>query len=80
MLRYARLRVLDSDSSPDGERARVLFHAEIYERGRDRSFLELSLFLRDGGAWRYHSGDNRAVAAGASVLEGMTIASSGLNV
>jgi SEC-C motif-containing protein len=34
----------------------VLFHARIFERGTDRSFAELSLFLREGSAWRYASG------------------------
>jgi GNAT superfamily N-acetyltransferase len=34
----------------------VLFHARIFERGEDRSFSELSTFVREDGAWRYASG------------------------
>jgi len=74
-LRLVRLRVLDHDGT------RVLFHAEIYERGKERSFLELSAFERDagaGGAWRYRSGQLRALRAGDPSLEGMTLATCGL--
>jgi SEC-C motif-containing protein len=34
----------------------VLFDARIFERGRDISFVELSRFVREGGAWRYEGG------------------------
>lgn len=34
----------------------VLFHARIFEKGVDRSFAELSTFVKEGGAWRYASG------------------------
>jgi uncharacterized protein YchJ len=34
----------------------VLFDARIFERGQDRSFAELSTFVREDGAWRYASG------------------------
>ena len=68
--KFVRLRVLDHDET------RVLFHAEVYETGKERSFLELSTFDRDpeaGGAWRYMSGELRAVKANDPSLEGMTI-------
>ncbi|HVE83397.1 MAG TPA: YchJ family metal-binding protein [Myxococcales bacterium] len=71
-MRYVRLRVLDHGESE------VLFHAEIYERGKERSFVELSRFERDpqaGGAWRYRSGQLRAMRAGDPALEGMTLRS-----
>jgi SEC-C motif-containing protein len=75
-LKFARLRVLD------GAGDKVLFHAEIYEHGKERSFLELSTFERDGqvqGApWRYLRGQLRMMKAGDRSLDGMTIASSGL--
>jgi len=71
-LRFVRLRVLDRDGH------RVLFHAEIYERGKERSFLELSTFERDAqlatAPWRYLSAQLRMMAAGDRALEGMTIA------
>lgn len=35
---------------------RVLFFAKVFERGADRSFMELSTFVREDGAWRYASG------------------------
>jgi SEC-C motif-containing protein len=34
----------------------VLFYAKIYESGADRSFAELSSFVREDGAWKYESG------------------------
>jgi SEC-C motif-containing protein len=54
--RYQSLRVLDR-SPPDNEGvARVLFIARIFERGRERSFIERSDFLHDGAGWRYLCG------------------------
>ena len=71
-LRCLRLRVLDSDLN--GETARVLFHAELYERGKERSFCELSVFRRHGESWRYFSGTERAVPASDPSLPTLTIA------
>lgn len=34
----------------------VLFYARVFEKGADRSFAELSSFVREDGAWRYASG------------------------
>lgn len=76
-IRYVRLRVLDHDL-PDEGRGRVLFHAELYERGRDRSFLELSVFERDEEGWRYLSGEGRALAPTTPGLESLKIGTSGL--
>lgn len=42
--------------SIDGEVGDVLFFARIFERGRDCSFVELSGFVREEGAWKYASG------------------------
>jgi len=54
--RYMALTVLDR-APPDAEGvARVLFVARVFERGRDRSFVERSDFLHDGTGWRYLSG------------------------
>jgi len=39
-----------------GDRGEVLFVARIFERGADRSFGELSTFVREEGAWRYEDG------------------------
>jgi SEC-C motif-containing protein len=52
--RFMSLRILDAFEEPD--RAEVLFFACIFEKGKDRSFVELSTFAREDGAWRYESG------------------------
>jgi SEC-C motif-containing protein len=43
-------------TSIDGETGEVLFYARIFERGHDCSFVELSGFVREDGAWKYASG------------------------
>jgi SEC-C motif-containing protein len=35
----------------------VLFHARIFVRGRDHSFVELSSFVREADGWRYAAGE-----------------------
>lgn len=72
--RFARLRVLDHDEGEAGEPARVLFHAELYQSGKERSFAELSLFRRREDGWRYHSGETRAMRASDPRLESLRIA------
>lgn len=52
--RFMRLAILSA--SERGDRGEVLFHAGIFERGRDLSFAELSEFVREDGRWRYASG------------------------
>jgi SEC-C motif domain protein len=52
--KYMRLRILDAKG------AQVLFRASVFEKGKDRSFLELSTFAHDGVGWRYLSGIARA--------------------
>jgi len=58
--KYTGLRILDAEGPDAGGRARVLFHARLFEKGKDRSFLEASLFLHDGTGWRYVSGVPRS--------------------
>ena len=68
-MKYMRLTILDAKD------ARVLFLAGVFEKGRDRSFVELSSFARegrDGGAWRYLSGEARD-AVGDPRAGGLTI-------
>lgn len=81
-LRYTRLRVLDRDlpSTDDvnTRTARVLFHAEIYEQGRERSFLELSTFERTVDGWRYLSGINRSAPANTPGVDALRIPTCGL--
>ena len=52
--KYMRLCILDAKD------ARVLFRASVFEKGKDRSFMELSTFAHDGVGWRYLSGVARA--------------------
>ena len=49
--RYVRLAIL----AADGEN--VTFRAGVFQKGADRSFVERSRFARDGGGWRYLSGE-----------------------
>ena len=34
----------------------IMFYARIFEKGADRSFVELSEFVQEGAAWRYAAG------------------------
>lgn len=43
-------------TTEDGDHGQVLFYARIFERGQDRSFVELSTFVKQHGEWRYASG------------------------
>ncbi len=53
--RFLDLCILHTSTTADtGE---VLFYARVFERGDDRSFAELSRFVREAGAWRYGSGE-----------------------
>jgi SEC-C motif-containing protein len=67
--RFTGLRIARADSS--GDSGKVLFLARIFERGIDRSFGELSTFVREGGAWRYASGESVTVEELEKSLEAM---------
>jgi SEC-C motif domain protein len=53
--RFTGLRIVRATSS--GDSGQVLFLARIFERGVDRSFGELSTFVREASGWRYASGE-----------------------
>jgi SEC-C motif-containing protein len=53
-VRYMDLTIHDADEEAD--RGRVLFTARVFEKGQDRSFVELSEFERADGSWRYREG------------------------
>ncbi len=59
-LRYRALTIHDVEIR--GDRARVLFTARVFQKGRERSFVELSRFERTSEGWRYLDGDLRAAA------------------
>jgi SEC-C motif-containing protein len=67
-LKYMRLTILEAQDD------RVLFLAGVFEKGRDRSFVELSTFARDAVGWRYLSGEGRPASAFDDVSK-LTIAS-----
>jgi SEC-C motif-containing protein len=56
-MKYMRLAIVDAKD------VRVLFHAAVFEKGVDRSFVELSAFRHDGEAWRYVDGIARRAGA-----------------
>ncbi len=58
--KYPRLHVLDRRPPDETGTAVVLFYARIFEKGKDRSFVERSEFRHDGTGWRYLTGENRA--------------------
>jgi len=61
-LKFLRLAVLASDGPDEQGQARVLFYARVFEKGQNRSFLELSLFRHDGTGWRYLRGRQLAAS------------------
>lgn len=54
--RFPGLDVVDHAAPDHHGVARVLFHARVFEKGRDLSFVECSDFMHDGFGWRYLSG------------------------
>jgi len=74
--RFTNLRILFSatggPSGDDPDRGQVLFLAGVFVQGRDRSFIELSDFVREGGAWRYAGGVGGAAALFAGELASLT--------
>jgi SEC-C motif-containing protein len=70
--RYMGLRILDDAPADAAGVARVLFLARVFERGKDRSFVERSEFRHDGVGWRYWRGEGAMVAQIANV-DGLTL-------
>ena len=65
-LKFMRLTIIDAKDT------RVLFLAAVFEKGRDRSFVELSTFAHDGTGWRYRDG-NASPALDAKKATALTI-------
>jgi SEC-C motif-containing protein len=66
-LRFARLRILDHSGD------RVLFHAELYAKGKERSFAEVSRFRLIDGGWRYLDGALKELSAADPALPSLRI-------
>ncbi len=66
--KYPGLKILDAADS------QVLFHAQVFEKGKDRSFVERSEFRHDGTGWRYLSGELRVPRELATPIDQLTLA------
>lgn len=55
--RFVKLAILDRALCEPGGVAKVLFHARVFQKGQDLSFVELSEFEHDGTGWRYLRGE-----------------------
>ncbi|MDP3277886.1 MAG: YchJ family metal-binding protein [Deltaproteobacteria bacterium] len=71
--RYMGLRIVQSRENEDSTVGWVLFVAKLFERGSDRSFVELSEFRREDGAWRYVDGRTAPLTMLKSKLDELTI-------
>ncbi|MBZ4416230.1 YchJ family protein [Myxococcus sp. RHSTA-1-4] len=56
---FPKLVVMGSLPPDASGTAQVLFFAKVFEKGKDRSFVERSDFRHDGTGWRYLSGVTR---------------------
>ncbi len=73
--KYPGLRVLDRSLPPDTTgTAEVLFHARVFEKGKELSFVERSQFRHDGTGWRYLSGTGLPLNALPGPPESLTLA------
>lgn len=71
--KYPGLAILDAKGEDPSGTAQVLFHARVFEKGRDRSFVEASRFVFEDGGWRYLKGDVRPVPATKEALAALRL-------
>ena len=72
--RYMGLTILDRRGPDAGGIAEVLFHARVFQRGKDFTFVERSEFAHDGKGWRYLHGDTVPVGKLAADPLSLTLA------
>jgi SEC-C motif domain protein len=72
-LRFMALKVLDHEPPDEQGIARVLFFVRVFEKGQNRSFVELSEFARDSAGIRYLRGRQASAAKLPVPPEGLTI-------
>lgn len=72
--RYMGLTILDTRTDEEQGVAQVLFSARLFERGQNRSFVELSTFKREEGGWRYSEGVTIPLSLVKDTVDTMTIA------
>lgn len=71
--RYPGLTILDAAGEAPAAPAKVLFHARVFEKGRDRSFVEASRFVFEDGGWRYLDGEVRPVPGSPEALAALRL-------
>lgn len=71
---FPKLVVMDRRPPDAAGLAQVLFFAKVFEKGKERSFVERSDFLHDGTGWRYLSGVTLSPKALPSPPESLTLA------
>jgi SEC-C motif-containing protein len=72
-LRFMGLSVLDRRAPDEHGIAQVLFAARVFEKGQNRSFIELSEFAHDGVGWRYLRGQQARPARFGGEQKDLTI-------
>lgn len=77
VFKYTGLKVLDSQPPDEAGVAKVLFYARVFQNGRNLSFVELSDFVQEEGAWRYRGGVMKSLASLGAEPERLTIATFG---
>lgn len=60
---YVGLTLLEPQPPATGDTDTVLFLARLFDKGKDRSFVELSDFGRTPEGWRYRSGEGVPTSA-----------------
>jgi SEC-C motif domain protein len=72
ILRFVRLKLFEERAQET--HGQVLFLAEVFERGKERTFVELSEFRRaEGEGWRYRAGQTIPTPAGAPDVKDLSI-------
>jgi SEC-C motif-containing protein len=74
--RFTGLQILSSAVAEELDRGQVFFHARIFvgtfANARDASFVELSDFVLEDGAWRYAGGVSASAKRFADQLSALT--------
>ena len=72
--KYPGLKVLDRRLTDEKGTSLVLFHARVFQLGRDLSFVECSSFRHDGTGWRYYAGEALAPGSFSKPIDTLTLA------
>lgn len=72
--KYPGLKVLDRRLTDAQGTSLVLFHARVFQLGRELSFVECSSFRHDGTGWRYYAGEALAPGSLSKPIDTLTLA------